>query len=357
MITGRDHVGELVDVSASFSLALNLDIKEDSQMSLPIAPKQFVAALVVLASSALSAPVRAIEGEADRFLREYPNAGRQLEARYAHLQGEGLYEQVSQTASNRPPFRARLSFAVEGMNRKIELRHERTGQVEMIPDDKVYCRNQQHDFKLNRKGDKGAYTVGDISGATESRGSNPALDHTYGRYLVAPFTVGSIKLTEMISDPSFVVASATTEKVGDDELVRINFTYGVGNAAQEGFVLLAPSKGWTIREWETRLDTLKVPIYSKITYRPTGDDLPLPRVIEIKDADFTLKTLSFDNVEFKPTPVEEFTLAHYGLPDVSTPGASGGPWNTAFWLAGAAAVAIFMGALLRRFGSRLSAAS
>ena len=237
-----------------------------------------------------------------------------------------------------------MEFAVEGPWKKI-IRHV-PAQGKQPRRDEVFCVDDQKVFNLTRTGPNTDYLVKSVM-ANDSRGTIP-YNGGIGRLLQSPFALVGRPLVEYLKGPRTRFKSTTPVVVDGHECYKLEFDFG--EPASPATVVVDPTLGWVIRASEVRLaDLNNISIRAQVDYQTNDRGEVVPSRIIYHDLDLKEKRLIFRGATFDSTPLAEFKLASFGLPELQV-----GPTpqlvrrSYAPWLAGLAVVGFVVAFVVRR---------
>lgn len=225
--------------------------------------------------------------------------------------------------------------------------------------------NRHYAFTLQRRRKTSAWFVSGFGKGLWTSGTlgDPKYVATIVRRL--PFTFGAIVFTEPFTllDEGFSIKKVAGVKQDGQDLVKIEFRYQPPKSADRrplrgGWVLLDPSRFWTIRQFdvETQWGEKSGRHLATFTYR-VSNGFPMiekivnqPTIGEVSAVEFVY---DFDLHEGDP-PDSDFTLSAFGFPEPK--GAplpdKGMPWIV--WIAAVAVASLLLGTLLRRWLKKAS---
>lgn len=301
-----------------------------------------VASASVFIVLACPAAVWAGQAEVDRFLREYPEAARRIQERYAQIRGEC---HITGAARRANPAR----FAFDHGFRKVEFFADpnakgRSGSM-------VYCLGPDSGFGLRRENDKAPYRVFWLGPASENK---RVFDLQFGKYLNAPHSIYWTPLMNLVKPGD--IWNMTAEEVARDgeTLFKVYYESGEKKEAPNKTWLVLEPNSWVIRSYEVLAGwppgatrTTKI----EVEYDPSGGGIPIPRRVKITDPNLKSEVCEFRNVAFEPTPRAEFSMEFYNLPDIAaTPPAR--PVGLIPWFVGLGVLGLVAGIALKLAAGR-----
>jgi len=184
----------------------------------------------------------------------------------------------------------------------------------------------------------------------------------YLNYFEAPFLLYSENVVEFISSPCFKLKQFTENTSLSEDIIRVDFDYIPGSdgnpipqgvAPFTGWFTLSGANGWAVREY--RMGQGNSIFSGSVEYSTMTGGIPKPILITKSmhasngsKSNYSFKVEQFD---LKSTPLDHFSLSHYGLGDAEQPpGAS--PNRSPYWFFGIAFLAIIVSIALRRYGGQ-----
>lgn len=291
----------------------------------------------------------------DQVRLEYPAALARLEAAYGQLRGKGVLTTTTQegTPSERV-IRSNPSFALDGPRQKYERTFtdrspDRTSTVR-----EVLCRTPELAFKLVRKSDDAPYSLAGLTDAPRSDDAS-AIDSVVRDFVNAPFSIPTLRLSELMAEPEFSFTGATRVDQGGVELIRIEFDCPKSKSIfRAGSIVVSPGQGWVIHELDCYTSPKRNRVFTRnIEYDDPVDGLWLPRRVDYREPSGIHQVFEFESISPGATPEREFELSHYGLPDLGETGRDAAGASGFYWLLAVAAVALGAALTLRQVASRM----
>ena len=328
-----------------------------------------VLASCVWITPAMPGHARGGEAEIARFSDEFPPAAKRLMEAAGRARGTG---QVTELPPDREPLVDEFRFANDHGYRKLELFRERvTGD----PDKPWYvvCLWEGGGYELSWSPETSSYQVAHAGPLLpKDFATRFSYSHRFGRFFKAPYSVSGSTVSEILERPETHIAGAEEAIVNGHSCIRVALETVLKTGSSIPFevtVDLAPDLGWAVVGFESQISTMP-PSRQNITYATTGGDVP--ELAEVSIIEFLKPGLPetsatrwrcrFDSIEHEPTPVEDFSMGHYGLPVIAGPsmepgdvvedGANGTP--RAVWIVGLSVLGLTTSALLWRAGRRPS---
>lgn len=250
----------------------------------------------------------------DRFLKEYPGALAELEARMSPV--KGVARVFDSKNGNREGPGNPITFAVDGTRRKFEFSKKSGKGKDVQTFRSVYCMDDLKSFRLG--------AVGEAPYRIEAIGLDPvaiAVFRTiFGKYVDAPRLNFGTALTGLMNNSDFQLNVAREIDTGHGRIVEVQFDEkSPGDRSSTYRVRLDPGIGWAIVESEHRLGSpSNKPETMEIEYpADLAGGRIFPSRIRSKRPDGKETICEFEQVEFAPTPEGEFRMEHYGLKDVT----------------------------------------
>jgi hypothetical protein len=248
-----------------------------------------------------------------------------------------------------------LKVAASG-DKRLFVREDKTKESPSSPSipegSEVQCETAEHDFILNKDALSQNYLIGDY-GPHEEDDESPF--QYWFKMMARNSTVyfGTSFLQRM-QHPSFELNSIEAVEQGDEDLVRIGYSYEGKYVFESGFVELDIGKNWAVRKVEINCRNKKnfppIELKSDVQYKKIDDTRYFPSRMEFFGRTPKAEVYEHAIVEFKdiwlgPPPDEMFRLTGYGLPDIPLrpmPQASIFTYsNPLFWLTLAASLISF----------------
>jgi hypothetical protein len=307
----------------------------------------YLPATALLIALASNPGTLAGEPEVSRVKSELPAAARRLDGMFAQVQGTARLWYVDRRASSKSLL-TEARFAIDHGMEKVEL-----GRFTQEPKPKklgefVYCVAEDSAFQLHRLAGKTAYEVHGIGRTSSDRDRYATL---FGRFVTAHHGVMGRRLSRVLESPGFEITGAETVEEGGRKLMRADCVQGSGPIKNQFSLLLDPGAGWIVRSCRYRPFYYPEAVFRfDVEYDEARAGSPLPRHVRITEEPFGVTHYcDFTDWTFAPTPLSEFSMTHYGLPDlIRTRRAR----NTLpYWLAGIAGLAGVAAFVLRRMTS------
>ncbi len=264
---------------------------------------------------------RADSNAMKRFNDEYPARSSQLLTTYGRIKGTYKIrrESLVQPGATREEFG---EFAFDHQFEKVTIRRAiptksdgpaRFGEL-------VYCLGSDSIFYVTRLSDSPTFQV-------EGLGTDPS-DRAAYRTLFGQFVKAPLVLAQAMSRTGFHVTSAEYTGDGDEQRMKLTYEFGHPKPGVRVAVTLNPTASWSVDSSEYHpLLISGADSRTEIEYGEKLRDVPLPRRVIVRD-NAEVATCEFLTWSEEPTPPREFTMEHYGLPNLVGPNRTGGvsPW-------------------------------
>ena len=306
--------------------------------------------LLILSISALvESSAWADEAAIDRFMSEYPEAARRLEGLYNRSKGSCRIREISGTEqlNSRPGDEA--EFAIDHGYTKLKILHR-------IPESRddpsvvevVYCSGEDEYFELVRLPGSTIYVV-------EKRGDDQrarsAFAARFGRFFDAPLGPAFNSVSSTMERPGFRLKDARALEVDGRKLIQVDYEVGELEPREQFTVLLDPQAGWAVRSTEYRPSKFpQLRFTSEVTYTQSTDGKTVPKMVTFREPRGTA-TCEFVDWNFESTPIDEFSMSFYDLPDIASDARKPKSFLY-YWLIGIAVVGIAVALFLRRLGRK-----
>lgn len=287
-------------------------------------------------------PVFAGEAELEQVKSEWPAAAQRLDKAFAQVQGKARlwHEHADRPKQSNP---TEVRFAIDlGMEKVEFLKFAELTKSEKFGY-RVYCVGNNTAFRIKRRTNADDYEVIGI-------GSAPSDENSYwtefGRFVHAAH--GLIRpMTTVFRERSFKIIGAETMGT----LLKVECAWGPKDPQRRISLVLDPGSGWILRsgEFGATDDTPSHPF--EIEYGPSSKDgIPLPRLVKFHEPGSLTSYCEFTDWAFAPTPISEFNMTHYGLPDLVQMRKSKN--MLPYWLSGAVVLVGLTAVVFWRFWSR-----
>jgi hypothetical protein len=293
--------------------------------------------------------VSEVSGGADdvaKFEKEYPAAARAIVAKLRQVKGNC---RLTQQNTGQSESASTGSFATDQVREKLSVmikRPPRSEETELI-----FCIDEdfKKSFNLSRAPKATTYRVEGVG----VQGLREVYSELFGVFLCAPYAVVNQELTKVMADSTFHITSARTIQFKERECVEITYEKGEAANKETATVTLDPEAGWVIRKSEHRPT---VPV-GWVTTTEVDYDLgtgipPVQTKVLITTKAFK-RGCEFNNLSFLPTPVDEFSMDYFKLPDITKPAVPASN-NAVYWMGGIGVLGLIFSFLLMRIVARRS---
>lgn len=296
---------------------------------------------------------------AARFREDYPAALQRMEAFFNESRAAGEVE-IVRTPANGEPDTLVIAYVFQrsGGRSKWESAPRRRDE-KPSPPAQVWCRNpDRYAFQLRRDPEEKTFFLAQLRPRDEA--TVESQDRSGFRFYNASHAVLGVPVSELLASPEFVVKSVELEPTDAGELVHVayDFRQPPPGVLRSGELWLRPDRGWAIDHCRTDVEVgLAKPLSGsaavRVDYQGSLDGVAVPARIELRqqlgERISTVETMTFSHFEHAPTAAEEFTLAHYSLPEVEpeTPIEAGSDRRLIRWIGfGHAALAVVLIAVI-----------
>ncbi len=289
------------------------------------------------------------EAELGRVKSEWPAAARRLDAMFARVRGTArIWREKPRTSAKVDSILTEAHFAIDHNMEKVELlrftrdsRPRKLGEV-------VYCVGEGTAFEPHRPANAKGYTVRGI-GTTGKEGYRYLA--AFGRFVMAHNGVAGLPMARFLDSPGLEITAAETLDQGGKILTKVECMSGSGATKSQISFVLDPDAGWTVRSCRFHPSNNPADLTAyEVEYDPSRGGVPLPRRVKLDMPGGVVHHCEFTDWTFAPTPISEFNMAHYGLPDLVH---AARPRNTLpYWLAGIAVLVGAIAIVLWRLASR-----
>ncbi|CAN5664585.1 hypothetical protein BH23PLA1_BH23PLA1_27720 [soil metagenome] len=209
----------------------------------------------------------------------------------------------------------------------------------------------RYSFSLARGSEDKPYTLREF---VRSQDEGSEIEFAVKQYLFAPCGIEQYLLSDLMAEPNFRFLDATEVEEEGRTMIKVEFeSPDESSYLHSGWFIVSPSDSWTIRRYECFFHpSRKRPFLGTIEYFPGEGGVPLPKRIVCLEPSGLRRECEFGGIKPGPSRESEFTLTHYGLPEIDTPAVRSRTIPTAYWFF-LLAVACLIGALaLRHLSAR-----
>jgi hypothetical protein len=274
-----------------------------------------------------------------------------LEALFAQVRGKArLQRDSTRSAKKWPVWQA--SFALDHGMERVEIERFTLDKPPKELPGLIYCVGPDTAFRLNRAPDTEAFTIVGI-GKTELDRAHYLSE--FGRLVHAHNGFEGRPMPRVFGSPGFEITSAESIVEDSRNLIEVASAFGPlgSNKAKEQITaVLDPDAGWIIRRSRYRhgYDDTNMEFRCEIQYQGAHEGVSLPRTVRLEEPGGLVRHCEFTEWSFTPTPIAEFNMTHYGLPDLVR--AHRRPNLLPYWLMGIAAILALVAFILWKLASR-----
>lgn len=264
----------------------------------------------------------------DRFLREYPDSSKTLSRVYSTIKISAVFEENKDAKSGSAFFECEYTGtdgSYSRIARKKNTPNNETPKPELIS---AAIYNPNCSFTLIKAGDSEPYSVsswerGTAPDALKGAGilqrirakSNPVF---------APYCYYEVPVSEFISLPTFQIMDVSSERRGEDSLVKVAWSAPLPTQERSGWFLFDPEKCWALRGFSSAIyakgATNLVTKQCDIQYSGELNGVPIIHRVEHwtkdpkqSDTKLMLDVVSVKNVSWEPTPLEFYTPESFNI--------------------------------------------
>ena len=281
--------------------------------------------------------------------KEWPAAAKRLEDRFSQVRGTAQLWNVKPRGSAKKII-AEARFAIDHDMAKVEIVRFTRESPRIRLSESVYFAGKGTAFKLARRASEKSYTIQGI-GATQIE-HNGYLS-VFGQFAVAHNGMLGIPMTDFLNNPAVEIMAAEPVDQAGKSLMKVDCVNNSGEVKTKVTFILDPAASWSVRScgWQP-VNKPNPTISCDITYGPSRGEIPIPQRVDMRRRGGLEQHCEFKEWLFAPTPTSEFTMSHYGLPNlIKTPKASN---LIPYWLAGTAALLAVIAIVLLWMASRRS---
>jgi len=261
-----------------------------------------------------------------RFRREYPPAAKRLADANTRVRGSG---QITVLGAGQVPSVKDFRFATDHGYRKLEL--SRVGEeASSSRTSYVACLWADSGYELRWSKKTLAYQVSHAGPVDAKRTPRISYNIQFGRFLAAAFSVCNIDLREAIERESTKVLAADPVFLGGHECLRVKLKTFLGQDKPLVFEITAdvdPSRGWIVLGGQSQTGPFPPQRQDIIYSDQTAERFQIREVAineefdpSLPESQATRWRCRFDTIEDRSTPIEEFSMNHYGVTPIVGPG-------------------------------------
>ena len=234
-------------------------------------------------------------------------------------------------------------------------------ETETIHAETVRCYNRRYSFELKRDTGKKEFSIVsfDENKSADQSTAVRGMVQWLSVYLDAPCSLYVNRMSEFLANERFSISGVSEVRNKDKKMLKVEFEVKAAPklAGFVGWFIVSPEESWVLHSYEILYKTNDY-IRGTIDYDGSEGGVPRPmKVVHTKGKvgeAMPVQTTSFDFDEFHfgEVPEFDFTLAAFGLPELSESRRAGRGVAPAAWMAIAAfsmlAIAVGLKVLLSR---------
>lgn len=255
----------------------------------------------------------------DVFWQNYPIAVERMEAFFAEMIADGGLAKSGSRVSD--DGKEHIRFMASGGASKYEKQ-----QLEPEGIETVWCRNpDRYVFQAMRASSGSKFSL--QRAYPRQAPTFDSMERYAYRNLNASHAVLGVPISQLLDHPSFRVLSVKGDERDGRQLVHVRYDFqpGVDLLLRSGELWLSPEEGWAIRESRTLYtfpdaDSKMGEATTLIDYDRMEEGVAIPSrtVIDQRFGKIsTREEFTIERFEHKRVSADEFTLAHYGIPEMS----------------------------------------
>lgn len=249
------------------------------------------------------------ESSKQNFLREYPAAAKEFADRLSVSAAKGVLKTNAKNRKKIETIEMRRDHGYEKVDAIVES-YVGTAHVKSRL---VFCLGPDTFFQLIKSNEKNDFALRSI-GSTENDRLKYKLK--YGSILWAPQGSYLGLLPELMKDKSFEITDVSTPdpKTG---FVTLQFRYSDGEPKDTGKMTLDPSNHWAIISDEREVGRRsRAKISMNVEYGQKIDGFGMPKKVTFDGPGMPSSPFEFLEWKFESTPLDQFQLPYYQMPDV-----------------------------------------
>ncbi len=279
-----------------------------------------------------------------RWEREYPVAAQQLKERFSSCRGKCRLS-ITSADNPKPSPPSDAEFAWDHGRQKVHMRTKILGGAGNLAFEEVYSITEgenARNFLLQKGADDSQFTVSGVDHNKEYPEVYAKYSSKFADFVMPNLALGGVPLTELIADPDYHLIHV--KGVTRDSRFLVNVAFEItdkedGNNRRIS-VYLDPEANWVIRSSEESFAKVE-PAETETTnveYGPIQSGFLLPRRVTVSNSS-DQSACDFVDWSFAPTPLNEFEMPYFGLPDL-TAQAPPKSNNLPYWIIGGAILAL-----------------
>ncbi len=265
---------------------------------------------------------RASDNPAACFREEYPAAAKRLKERFSTSKWTCRISNVGSKVRNDPPSTA--EFALDHGRQKVHVRTKNRGGDARSFFEEVFSTSDfalSPGFRLQRQPGQKNYVLGGLDRDGSDLTNYSKYMTRFGRFAKSNYAIWGEEIADLLTDPEYRLLGATRLTKDGRDLIKVVFEIvdgqGAGNKSRVDAVF-DPGAGWILRSFEERFDGSAPGDVqtARIEYGAARDGFFLPSKITMSDLDGD-SICDFLAWSFEPTPLSEFEMPFFGLPDLT----------------------------------------
>lgn len=266
----------------------------------------------------------------DVFLSRFRESLRRTEAYFGEVVASGTLRSSTFPVKGEPTSNTRkLSFEFSGGASKWEDEPLGSFPNAVSGVTTVWCRNpQRYVLKLERYPSQKYFIVNQY--LRRDHPLNEAYDRTMYRYIWASHAINGVPLSLIMDDSQgFSIESVKSLREGSNRMVHVKYRYSPKRdiMLRDGEIWLMPDYGWAISKYISNYNVEDRPgvqagTTCRVEYASIDDGVAIPKLVEIEQrlGRFRIKDeFVIQMFAHRVSPLSDFTLTHYGLPDTTNP--------------------------------------
>jgi len=291
------------------------------------------------------------EAELSRVKSEWPAAARRLEEAFVQVRGTARLwtDRTESPRASGKSFLDEARFALDHGMEKVELARFTRGSKPTKVADYVYCVGEGTAFRIHRRDGAEGYEIEGVGAAPMDRILYSAV---FGRFIHASHGVVGRPISNFLEEPTLEIVGAEAVERDGENWIKVDCAIGFPETKDRVSFVLAPEDGWAVQSCQINYHyDPNRPILYEIEYGAAHGGVPLPRYVKLSGENpGVVNHCEFTGWEFASTPIAEFNMTHYGLPDLVRARKPRG--TLAYWLVGFAVLVGISAFVLRRAASR-----
>jgi hypothetical protein len=208
--------------------------------------------------------------------------------------------------------------------------------------ERVMCFNDKYGFYLERAAGANSFVVKSIDQDTSPIRSN--MPRWLNDCLLAPVQLAVFPAKDIISHPNFKIERVIEPTADNHQTLTVYFDCAIpptqkgATGGFDGYFTLLSGAKWVINQYECRLKQRQFGYRGEIEYEGISDGYPIPKRVsfaKVSTKDHSIierRSFDYERFQFRDTPVSEFTLPAFGLPDPLSPPIAVRGGNTSYLL-------------------------